>query len=45
MKYKLSSGETGTTNLSKEEFQKVIIKNISIIIWEKENAILGLHDE
>lgn len=38
MKYKLSSGHTGTSNSSKEDFKKRLKKGVSIILWECEDA-------
>lgn len=38
MRYKLSSGHSGTTNSSKEDLRKNLKKGITIVIWECEDA-------
>jgi len=36
MRYKLSDGNTGLTTMSKEEFQKILLKDITIVSWEED---------
>jgi len=36
MKYKLNSGQSGNTNMTKKEFTKKLQKNIHIISWEQD---------
>ena len=36
MRYELSDGTTGSTNMTKKEFTKKLQKNIHIISWEQD---------
>ncbi len=38
-RYKLSTGDTGTTNFSKKDFKDCLKTGVKLIKWEKENEI------